>query len=157
MKTRLRPELNCVDQGSDILIEALKKEYLRPPSDQVFKVWRPLLLSATRSMNIQGYNRTMIPSPSPSNKSSYFFSQYSQDQFLDRHIFKGRMEVTKKFLLNVSLVNYCREGMFVLFQGGFFVESGSTDGVQHSNSLVFAKNMACWPKINIKKGNERDL
>ena len=76
---------------------------------------------------------------------------------MDRHIFKGRMEVTKKFLLNVSLVNYCREGMFVLFQGGFFVESGSTDGVQHSNSLVFAKNMACWPKINIKKGNERDL
>ena len=103
MKTRLRPELNCVDQGSDILIEALKKEYLRPPSDQVFKVWRPLLLSATRSMNIQGYNRTMIPSPSPSNKSSYFFSQYSQDQFLDRHVFKGKLKVSKQDQIELEL------------------------------------------------------
>ena len=155
---RIRPELNCMEQNSGVLLEALQNEYLRPPSDQVFKVWRPLLLSATCSMNIQGYNRTMIPSPSPSNKSSYFFSQYSQDQFLDRHIFKGRLEVTKKVSLKCQSSKLLQQRhMFVLFQGGFFVESGSTDGVQHSNSLVFAKNMACWPKINIKKGNERDL
>ena len=62
----------------------------------------------------------MIPSPNPSNKSSYFFSQYSQDQFLDRHIFKGRMEVTKKFLLNVSLVNYCSKDICLFFFRGDF-------------------------------------
>jgi len=91
---KLRPELNCMDQESETLLKALKEEYLRPPSDQ-------------------GYNKTMIPTPSHSNISSYFFSQYDQDLFLDQYVFKGRLK------------------------DGFFVEAGSTDSVTHSNSLAF--------------------
>ena len=32
---RLQPQLNCMDQESEILLEIIKQEYLRPPLDQV--------------------------------------------------------------------------------------------------------------------------
>ena len=45
----------------------------------------------------------MIPLPSPCNKSSYFFSQYNQDEFLDRHVFKGKLKVSKQDQIELEL------------------------------------------------------
>ena len=53
-----------------------------------------------------------VINPDPANASSYYFSQYGQDAFLERFIFKGRLK------------------------DGFFVEAGSADGVLDSNTLV---------------------
>ena len=91
-----------MDQDSEILLEDLKREYLHPPSDQVWTIKVKTMFRVQdlqKWLNlVQGYNRTMIPLPSPSNKSSYFFSQYEQDQFLDRHVFKGKLKVARKFM-----------------------------------------------------------
>ena len=79
---------------------------------------------------MQGYNTTVI-NPDPANASSYYFSQYGQvkklmmmmmmnysqygqDAFLERFIFKGRLKE------------------------GFFIEAGSADGVFDSNTLVIS-------------------
>ena len=80
---------------------------------------------------MQGYNTTVI-NPDPANASSYYFSQYGQvkklmmmmmmmnysqygqDAFLERFIFKERLKE------------------------GFFIEAGSADGVFDSNTLVIS-------------------
>merc|ERR1719427_2145716 len=90
----LRPELNCVPMDSDYLIDNLRHSYLHHPSQK-------------------GYNHTMIPPPDPSNHSSYYYSQYGQDRFLEKFIFKGSLH------------------------GGFFLEAGAVDGVDDSNTLAF--------------------
>ena len=53
-----------------------------------------------------------VINPDPANASSYYFSQYGQDAFLERFIFKGRLK------------------------DGFFIEAGSADGLVDSNTLV---------------------
>jgi len=53
----------------------------------------------------------MIPEPDPTNRASYYYSQFGQDEFLERHVFKG-------------------------LKGGFFVEAGAVNGVMDSNSLA---------------------
>ena len=60
---------------------------------------------------MQGYNETLIK-PDPMNLSSYYYSQYGQDAFLEEFIFKGKLKE------------------------GFFVEAGAADGVLDSNTLV---------------------
>ena len=45
-------------------------------------------------------------------RSSYYYSQYGQDAFLEEFIFKGKLKE------------------------GFFVEAGAADGVLDSNTLV---------------------
>ena len=60
---------------------------------------------------MQGYNRTVIKTE-PGNTSSYYYSQYGQDAFLEEFIFKGKLKE------------------------GFFVEAGAADGVLDSNTLV---------------------
>lgn len=90
-------ELNCLEQDDNELLDGLKKEYLKPPS-------------------YQGYNRTMISVPLqslPFKYSSYQYSQYGQDVFLDKYVFK--QSVTE----------------------GYFVEAGAVNGVLDSNSLLF--------------------
>ena len=52
-----------------------------------------------------------VINPDPANTSSYYFSQYGQDAFLERFIFKG-------------------------LKDGFFIEAGAADGVLDSNTLV---------------------
>ena len=84
-----RADLNCLSQDDDTLISRLQTEYLHPPSTEE-------------------YNTTMIPSPTPKS-----YSQFGQDNFLDKFIFKGKV------------------------QKGFFIEAGADDFVTHSNSLWF--------------------
>ena len=62
-------------------------------------------------IELQGYNETVIK-PDPQNASSYYYSQYGQDAFLEEFIFKGKLKE------------------------GFFVEAGAADGVLDSNTLV---------------------
>ena len=59
----------------------------------------------------QGYNETVIK-PDPKNLSSYYYSQYGQDAFLEEFVFKKKLKE------------------------GFFVEAGAGDGVLDSNTLV---------------------
>jgi len=90
-------ELNCLEQDDKELLAGLKEEYLQPPS-------------------YKGYNRTMISVPLsslPLKYSLYQHSQYGQDVFLDKYVFK--QELTE----------------------GFFVEAGAVNGVLDSNSLLF--------------------
>ncbi|MCL5781986.1 MAG: FkbM family methyltransferase, partial [Patescibacteria group bacterium] len=57
-----------------------------------------------------------------------YFSQYNQDQFLDRNVFKGK-------------------------KGGFFIELGADDGVTHSNTLFFEREHG-WKGICIEPRKE---
>ena len=50
--------------------------------------------------------------PDPKNLSSYYYSQYGQDAFLEEFVFKKKLKE------------------------GFFVEAGAGDGVLDSNTLV---------------------
>ena len=84
-----RPDLNCLDHDDPHLISTLLSDYLHPPS-------------------LAGYNLTMIPSTTP-----HHYSQYGQDYFLDKFVFKGRLK------------------------NGFFVEAGADDFVDGSNTLWF--------------------
>jgi len=88
-KIILRPDLNCLNHDDDTLITTLKSDYLHHPS-------------------LEEYNTTMIPSTIPQ-----YSSQYGQDSFLDKFIFKGQL---KK---------------------GFFIEAGADDFVDGSNTLWF--------------------
>jgi len=90
-------ELNCLEQDDKELLAGLKEEYLQPPS-------------------YEGYNRTMISVPLrslPFKYSSYQYSQYGQDVFLDKYVFKQSVKE------------------------GYFVEAGAVNGVLDSNSLLF--------------------
>merc|ERR1719400_92337 len=90
-------ELNCREQDDKELLAGLKEQFLQPPS-------------------YEGYNRTMITVPLqafPFPYSSYQYSQYGQDVFLDKYIFKQSVKE------------------------GYFVEAGAVNGVLHSNSLLF--------------------
>ena len=60
---------------------------------------------------MQGYNETVIKLD-PMNMSTYYYSQYGQDAFLEEFIFKRKLKE------------------------GFFVEAGAADGVLDSNTLV---------------------
>merc|ERR1712226_874820 len=65
-------ELNCMEQDDKELLAGLKEQFLQPPS-------------------YEGYNRTMITVPLQSLPFKYFsyqYSQYGQDVFLDKYIFK---------------------------------------------------------------------
>ena len=84
-----RPDLNCLDADDPALISTLLSDYLHPPS-------------------LAGYNLTMIPSTTP-----HHYSQYGQDYFLDKFVFKGKLK------------------------NGFFVEAGADDFVDGSNTLWF--------------------
>ena len=129
--TTLRPELNCVAMDSDFLIDNLRDSYLHHPSEKVLNRYTKGLLLSSPNEYPQGYNRTMIPLPDPSNHSSYYYSQYgqvttswfdqktkqkkiltTQDRFLEKFIFKEKL------------------------RGGFFLEAGAVDGVDDSNTLV---------------------
>lgn len=89
-----RPDLNCMEPDSSSLLSALKEHILRPPSSE-------------------GYNRTMIPLPDPTNSSTNYYSQHGQDEFLEAFIFKKKVK------------------------NGFFVEAGAVDCVLDSNTLAF--------------------
>ena len=52
-------------------------------------------------------------------RSSYYYSQYGQDAFLEEFIFKGKLK------------------------DGFFVEAGAADGVLDSNTLV-RREQSCF-------------
>ena len=71
------------------MIEALQKDYLFPPSEQ-------------------DYNSSMILS-----NESHSYSQYNQDLFLDKFVFKENVK------------------------GGIFIEAGADDFVTDSNTLWF--------------------
>ena len=75
---------------------------------------------------MQGYNETLIK-PDPMNLSSYYYSQYGQDAFLEEFIFKGKLKE------------------------GFFVEAGAADGVLDSNTLVKREQIMfcclCWIRL----------
>ena len=64
---------------------------------------------------MQGYNETLIK-PDPMNTSSYYYSQWGQDAFLEKFIFKGKLK------------------------DGFFVEAGAAGGGLDSNTLVRREN-----------------
>ena len=72
-------------------METLKSDYLRPTSKE-------------------DYNSTMIPNIEPISHS-----QFAQDTFLDRMVFKEKIKE------------------------GFFLEAGADDFVLHSNTLWFEK------------------
>jgi len=90
-------ELNCMEQDDKQLLAGLREEFLQAPS-------------------YEGYNQTMISVPLqslPFKYSNYQYSQYGQDVFLDKHVFK--QSVTE----------------------GYFVEAGAVNGVLDSNTLLF--------------------
>ena len=73
-----------------------------------------------RNPKPQGYNETVIK-PDPKNLSSYYYSQYGQDAFLEEFVFKKKLKE------------------------GFFVEAGAGDGVLDSNTLVnYYKMILQW-------------
>ena len=78
-----------MDQDDSTLVSRLQSEYLHPPSTEE-------------------YNIAMIPSTEPKS-----YSQFGQDLFLDKFIFKGQVKE------------------------GFFIEAGADDSVKHSNTLWF--------------------
>ena len=78
-----------MQQHDTALIEALQKDYLFPPSEQ-------------------DYNSSMILS-----NESHSYSQYNQDLFLDKFVFKENVK------------------------GGIFIEAGADDFVTDSNTLWF--------------------
>ena len=78
-----------MDQGDPDLVTALQEEYLQPPSTEE-------------------YNSSMIPAT-----EQHSYSQYVQDTFLDKFVFKGEVKE------------------------GFFIEAGADDFVLDSNTLLF--------------------
>ena len=94
------------------LLTGIREHYLHPPSTKVAAVYTShSILVAVIEIQVQGYNKTLIK-PDPMNASSYYYSQYGQDAFLEEFIFKGKLKE------------------------GFFVEAGAADGVLDSNTLV---------------------
>ena len=95
------------------LLTGIREHYLHPPSTKVAAVSTSShsILEAVVEIQVQGYNKTLIK-PDPMNASSYYYSQYGQDAFLEEFIFKGKLKE------------------------GFFVEAGAADGVLDSNTLV---------------------
>ncbi|MEO8637381.1 MAG: FkbM family methyltransferase [Candidatus Taylorbacteria bacterium] len=57
-----------------------------------------------------------------------YYSQYKQDEFLDKNVFKGKT-------------------------GGFFIEMGADDGITHSNTLFFEKERS-WNGICVEPRKE---
>ena len=96
------------------LLTGIKEHYLHPQSTEVTVNAITII-----EIQVQGYNETLIK-PDPMNMSSYYYSQYGQDAFLEEFIFKGKLKE------------------------GFFVEAGAADGVLDSNTLVSQEKMFCY-------------
>ena len=81
---------------------------------------------------MQGYNTTVI-NPDPANASSYYFSQYGQVKKLMMTMMMMRMMNYSQYGQDAFLERFIFKERL---KEGFFIEAGSANGVFDSNTLV---------------------
>ena len=112
-----------------------------------------IVISSLNDRNIaryivfQGYNKTMIPTPSPSNISSYFFSQYDQDLFLDQYVFKGRLKVSPTLKSHWTIEGSLRQCRNYIVPPIHFVSHGNLGEFLRRDRKSIVPSIIYFPKI----------
>ena len=78
-------ELNCMDGEEEALITAIREEFLYPPSTEGYNRSSSSSSSSSSCTSISspsssthGSHRSMIPELDPTNRGTYYYSQFGQ-------------------------------------------------------------------------------